>query len=199
MGQSGRYVWIKYGKIEISECFVHFLDTLRLNKSKSKAHLITDLQIDSMTVAYSAHKLNGIISSANVAYTAPELEHQMRSSGVKAIFTCVPQLDITLLVAASLGIPTKHIYIMDLPLEITGGKKVVHKSVDDLVKIGEKLRAVEPLKWKKGQGAKQVAFLCYSSGTSGLPVRILSKIWEFSLNHTRKGLCSHTRVSSTLS
>jgi ribosome assembly protein SQT1 len=28
---------------------------------------------------------------------------------------------------------------------------------------------LEELKWEKGQGARQVAFLCYSSGTSGLP------------------------------
>ena len=36
---------------------------------------------------------------------------------------------------------------------------------------GGKLPGLAPLSFGKGQGARQAAFLCYSSGTSGLPVR----------------------------
>lgn len=52
----------------------------------------------------------------------------------------------------------------------TGGKKVPFKTVGDLVEQGKRLPAIEPLRWTKGQGERQTAFLCYSSGTSGLPV-----------------------------
>ncbi|KAF2192511.1 acetyl-CoA synthetase-like protein [Zopfia rhizophila CBS 207.26] len=34
---------------------------------------------------------------------------------------------------------------------------------------GKLLLGLEPIKWSKRQGARQTAFLCYSSGTSGLP------------------------------
>lgn len=42
--------------------------------------------------------------------------------------------------------------------------------MDDLIALGKGQRDLEPLRWEKGQGARQTAFLCYSSGTSGLPV-----------------------------
>lgn len=56
---------------------------------------------------------------------------------------------------------------MDLPHH---AKKLPFKTVDDLVELGHSVPDLEPLNWTKGQGARQVAFLCYSSGTSGMPV-----------------------------
>jgi acyl-CoA synthetase (AMP-forming)/AMP-acid ligase II len=45
------------------------------------------LQIDSMTLAYAVHRLDGIVSPANAAYSASELEFQLKNSGAKALFT----------------------------------------------------------------------------------------------------------------
>lgn len=44
------------------------------------------------------------------------------------------------------------------------------KTVDQLISEGSRLPELEPLRWEKGQGARQCAFLMYSSGTTGLPV-----------------------------
>lgn len=44
-------------------------------------------QIDTMTLAYAIHRLNGIATPANAAYSAPELEFQLKSSGAKVLFT----------------------------------------------------------------------------------------------------------------
>jgi ribosome assembly protein SQT1 len=44
-------------------------------------------QVDSMTLAYAVHRLSGIATPANAAYSAPELEFQLKSSGAKALFT----------------------------------------------------------------------------------------------------------------
>jgi long-subunit acyl-CoA synthetase (AMP-forming) len=126
-----------------------------------------------MTLAYAVHRLNGILTPANAAYSAPELEYQLKSAGAKALFTCIPLLETSLQAAKTIGIPNKHVYILEMPKEITGGKSVPFQSVDDLIVKGRKLDRLESLKWEKGQGAKQTAFLCYSSGTSGLPVRML--------------------------
>jgi acyl-CoA synthetase (AMP-forming)/AMP-acid ligase II len=124
-----------------------------------------------MTLAYAVHRLNGILTPANAAYSAPELEYQLKSAGAKALFTCTPLLETSLQAAKAVGIPNKHVYILEMPKEMTGGKSVPFRSVDDLIVKGQKLEKLESLKWTKGQGARQTAFLCYSSGTSGLPVR----------------------------
>jgi len=57
-----------------------------------------------------------------------------------------------------------------MPKAFSGDKPLPFRNVGQLIAEGEKLPKVEPLKWSKSQGAKQTAFLCYSSGTSGLPV-----------------------------
>jgi acyl-CoA synthetase (AMP-forming)/AMP-acid ligase II len=124
-----------------------------------------------MTVAYAIHKLDAILTPANAAYSALELQHQLKDSGATALFTCIPLLDTALEAVKGVGIPRERVFILDMPEVVTGGKRVPFKSADDLIEEGKKLPAVESLRWKKGQGATQTAFLCYSSGTSGLPVR----------------------------
>lgn len=48
------------------------------------------------------------------------------------------------------------------------------KTVAQLVEQGKTQAALEPLRWSKGEGKRRTAFLCYSSGTSGLPVSNLT-------------------------
>ncbi|KAL9567245.1 hypothetical protein ACKAV7_008620 [Fusarium commune] len=47
------------------------------------------------------------------------------------------------------------------------------KTIEDLIEEGKNLSPLELPAWVPGQGKRQVAYLCYSSGTSGLPVSIL--------------------------
>ena len=84
----------------------------------------------------------------------------------------MPLLSLALEAAAESGIPRNRVYLLELPKEATGGLSPPSdiKTVDQLIEDGAKLPPLEKLKWKKGQGARQTAFLCYSSGTSGLPV-----------------------------
>ncbi|KAK4161471.1 hypothetical protein QBC43DRAFT_372361 [Cladorrhinum sp. PSN259] len=126
--------------------------------------------IDYVSIANAIHRLSGIATPANVAYSASELEHQLRSSGAKALFTCLPVLETALKAAKAVGIPEGKVFIMDMPHH---SKKVQYKTVDDLVELGHSVPELEPLRWVKGQGARQVAFLCYSSGTSGLPKAVM--------------------------
>ncbi|TEY59333.1 hypothetical protein BOTCAL_0195g00020 [Botryotinia calthae] len=129
--------------------------------------------IDFMTLAYAVHELGGVASPANAQYSAPELEFQLKSSGAKALFTCIPLLETALQAAKGAGIKNDRIYILDLPEILTGGKKVPFKTADDLISAGEKLPRLEPLRMEKGQAARQTAYLCYSSGTSGLPKGVM--------------------------
>ncbi|KAF5625041.1 phenylacetyl ligase [Fusarium sp. NRRL 52700] len=126
--------------------------------------------IDNFAVTQAVHRLNGIVTPASAAHSASDLEHQLRSSGVKALFTCASRLDIAVKAAEAVGIPQDRIFILATP---DNGSRLPFTTFDDLVKEGADLPKLKPLKWVKGQGTRQVAFLCYSSGTSGLPKAVM--------------------------
>jgi acyl-CoA synthetase (AMP-forming)/AMP-acid ligase II len=137
-------------------------------------------QIDSLTLFWATHRLAGVVSPANAAYSASELTYQLKDSKAKALFTCLPLLDTALKAAAEAKIPKKRIYLIDLPEQAPGGKKVpsAFKTVSQLIEGGKHLSKVEKIQWGPGQGARTTAFLCYSSGTSGLPVCYTSSLRE---------------------
>ncbi|KAI4104072.1 MAG: hypothetical protein L6R37_003478 [Teloschistes peruensis] len=131
--------------------------------------------IDTVTLAWAIHRLSGISSPANAAYSLTELEHQVRSSGATALFTCQPLLPLALEAASKCNIPKSRVFLLSVPKAIVGGQDAPSgfKTIDQLIQDGESLPELEPLRWKKGQGARQTAFLCYSSGTSGLPKGVM--------------------------
>ena len=140
-----------------------------------------------MTLTWAIHRLSGISSPANAAYSRFELVHQLKSSGAKALFTCLPLLSLALEAASECGIPRKHVYLLPVPKDLSGGAEVPteFKTVDQLIELGHKLPPLEKLRWAKGQGARQVALLCYSSGTSGLPVSSSSTLGDCVLMRRR--------------
>ncbi|KAK2689390.1 hypothetical protein QWA68_011880 [Fusarium oxysporum] len=126
--------------------------------------------IDYIPLTHSIHRLNGIASLSSAALSASELEHQLRASRAKAIFTCAPLLDTALKATEVVGISRQNVFLLPVP-----GDTSRHglKTIDDLIQDGEKLPALPSLRWTKGQGARQTAYLLYSSGTSGLPKPVM--------------------------
>ncbi|KAF5649348.1 phenylacetyl ligase [Fusarium sp. NRRL 52700] len=124
--------------------------------------------IDYIPLTHSIHRLNGIASLSSAALSASELEHQLRASRAKAIFTCVPLLDTAVKATEAVGISRENVFLLPVPGNTS---RPGFKTIEDLIQDGEKFPALSPLQWTKGQGARQTAYLLYSSGTSGLPVR----------------------------
>ncbi|MCJ1410849.1 hypothetical protein MMC19_004935 [Ptychographa xylographoides] len=131
--------------------------------------------IDTLTLAWATHRLNGISSPANAAYAVDELAYQLKDCGAKCLFTCVPLLPVALEAASKAGVPKNRIYLISLPKELMGGQEAPtdFKTVDQLIDSGKTLPELEELRWEQGQGQRQTAFLCYSSGTSGLPKGVM--------------------------
>lgn len=122
-------------------------------------------------MSWAVHSVSGIISPANASYTVAELEYQLKFSESKALFTCIPLLPVALEAAARCRISKNRIYLLSLPKELEAGQvSGEHKTVDQLIGEGQKLPKLKIAEWQRGQGARQTAYLCYSSGTSGLPV-----------------------------
>lgn len=131
--------------------------------------------LDTLPLAWATHRLGGISTPANAAYSAAELEYQLKNSGAKCLFTCLPLLATAKTAAKKCGIPDNRIYILEVPKALTGGKDAPAgmKTVEDFVREGAKLDRLEPFILQPGEGAKRTAFLCYSSGTSGLPKGVM--------------------------
>ncbi|KAG5290723.1 AMP dependent CoA ligase [Histoplasma capsulatum G186AR] len=131
--------------------------------------------IDYLTLCWAIHRCSGVVSAASASYTAPELTHQLKDSGSKSIFACAVNLQIALEAAANAGIPRSRVYLFDLPPQLPGGGKAPDgfKTVEQLIMEGSSLPQLEKLNWQPGQAAKQAAFLCYSSGTSGPPKGVM--------------------------
>ncbi|KAI6088484.1 acetyl-CoA synthetase-like protein [Hypoxylon rubiginosum] len=158
--------------------------------------------IDYVMSHFAVHRLSGIVTPANAMYSAAELEHQLKSSGAKALVTCIPLLETALKASRACNIPDNKVYIMRLPGEFP---PVPFKALDELVEEGRSLPELEPLVWSKGQGARQVAYLCYSSGTSGLPKavmiahrNVISNImqirWHEEPGRRAKGVETHNQI-----
>ncbi|KAI0808848.1 hypothetical protein GGR55DRAFT_187993 [Xylaria sp. FL0064] len=158
--------------------------------------------IDYLMFTYTVHRLSGIVTPANAMYSAGELEHQLKSSGSKALFTCPSLLDSALKAAQASGIPEDKVFLLDIPGQ---ARDPQFKTIEDLITEGRSLPSLEPLRWTKGQGARQPAYLCYSSGTSGLPkavmishhnviANIMQIRWHEDLGRRQKGVETQTNI-----
>jgi acyl-CoA synthetase (AMP-forming)/AMP-acid ligase II len=132
--------------------------------------------IDYISLAWAVHRIGGILTCVNAAYNASELEFQLTHSGAKAIFTCLPLLDTCFKGTEKTNIPKDKVYLLPIAESVMQGiKDPGLKTIDDLIKAGSKLpqQPADDEKWERGEGARRAAFLCYSSGTSGLPKGVM--------------------------
>ncbi|KAM0350579.1 hypothetical protein ACHAPU_003063 [Fusarium lateritium] len=103
--------------------------------------------IDFVTAIYGVHRLSGIVTPANAAYSADELTHQLKASGAKCLITCTPLLETALTASRQIGIPDKNVFLFDIPrAEPASG--FTHSSVEDLIEEGSKMANLDQLEWK---------------------------------------------------
>lgn len=129
--------------------------------------------IDIPAVNWAILRLNGVSTPANAVYNAEELANQLRSSGAQALFTVLPLLEVALRAAELAGIQRARVFLCEMPGDNNDSYPRDIMTLSQLIEKGKSLPELEELRWIPGQGARQTAFLCYSSGTSGLPKGVM--------------------------
>ncbi|KAK0744381.1 hypothetical protein B0T21DRAFT_407489 [Apiosordaria backusii] len=131
--------------------------------------------IQNPVLAWAVHRLNGVITPANVAFRASELAHQLKDSGARGLFVSPSGLNTALEAAKLAGIPESNIFLIPVPGDVAAPETDPRRllDVEDLVAAGRQLPPLPRTKWSKGQGRRQAAYLCYSSGTSGPPKGVM--------------------------
>lgn len=121
--------------------------------------LYTPNCIDTPPIMWGTHWAGGILSPANPAYNVKELAYQLKDSGAKAIVTQKPFLKTAVEAAEAVGIPPDMVILMGDERDPTAR----HKHFTSIRNISGATRyrktRIDP--------AKDLAFLVYSSGTTG--------------------------------
>ncbi|KIY01148.1 uncharacterized protein Z520_02700 [Fonsecaea multimorphosa CBS 102226] len=123
--------------------------------------------VEVMTTSWAVHRLNGVSSPASAALSASELRHQLQACRATVLFTVMPLLPVALEAISGTKVSRDKVFLCESPQDsrIPEGMR----SVATLIKEGIKQPQLDSIRWKSGQGSRQCAYLCFSSGTSGSP------------------------------
>ncbi|BFZ59441.1 hypothetical protein YB2330_000450 [Saitoella coloradoensis] len=138
-------------------------------------------------IMWAAHRLNGVISGANPAYTAPELTHQMLDSRARLVVTHSSYLPTVLPAAEKANVPRSNIITID------SAPSTGILSLDELIARGrQSSKTYANVKWGDGEAKRRVAFLNYSSGTTGLPKGVMVSHYNVISN-----VCQHEKYEQS--
>ncbi|KAH8885249.1 acetyl-CoA synthetase-like protein [Thozetella sp. PMI_491] len=123
----------------------------------------TPNSIDTIPTCMGVLWAGGVVSPANPAYTVEELAFQLKDSGAKALITQLPLAEVALAAAREAGIPEERIILIGDQHDGDDKGRFRHfTSIRSTSYTGHYAKT-------KINPKKDLAFLVYSSGTTGMP------------------------------
>ncbi|KAF7365396.1 Phenylacetyl-CoA ligase [Mycena venus] len=161
---SGRKVYFEELR-ERTQGFANALSSLYSIAEDDVVLLFSRNHVDYPVAMWAVHRLGGVISPANPDFGRKELEYQLKATKATLIIIHPDALETATSAAQTLGLSLDRILVFDVQGASTG--KFV--TVDHLVKRGLQLKAFSERKLGPGEGKTKLAFLSFSSGTTGTP------------------------------
>ncbi|KAI0075856.1 amp dependent CoA ligase [Panus rudis PR-1116 ss-1] len=119
---------------------------------------------------WAIHRLGAIVTGANPAYTTEELKHQLKATKAKLLITHSSTLSSSVEAAHAASIPGSRIVLIDTP----AATNKYYPTIDELTNEGlSQFPTFVERKLAPGEAKKKVAFLSFSSGTTGKPKAVI--------------------------
>ncbi|KAG8830426.1 hypothetical protein FRC18_008125 [Serendipita sp. 400] len=119
---------------------------------------------------WAIHRLGAAVTPANPSYTADELVHQIQTSRASLLITCAGSLAIAEEAAKKAGLSKDRIIVFDARGPGASKWRSPYPLISQLMQEGLKAPpAFVEKTLAEGEGTKKIAYLCFSSGTTGKP------------------------------
>ncbi|KAI5124184.1 hypothetical protein M0805_000989 [Coniferiporia weirii] len=146
------------------------------------------MSVDYPVAIWATHRLGAAVSCANPAYTVDELVHQLTTAKVFLIISHPGSIDTALAAARKCGISADNVVLMD---SLASEGPIRYPTVSELVNEGLALpTSFAERKLSPGEGKTKLAFLSFSSGTTGRPkavaiphYAVIANVIQMSVHH----------------
>ncbi|KAF9474156.1 phenylacetyl-CoA ligase [Pholiota conissans] len=147
---------------------------------------------DYPTAIWAVHRLGGVISGANPDFMTNELLYQLQETKASILITHPESLPIALEAAKQAGLPLNRIILFDVQ-GIPEAVRAKHETVSSLLEFGlrNKTLYVER-RLRPGEGKTKLAFLSFSSGTTGRPKAVAIPHYALIANVVQ--IAAHNRI-----